>query len=386
MLPHVSYASKRSDPPVPGPGVSRAPLRVALDLTGLELDAAGTARAIAALRDELGQRRDVELLELAHAGQHANGGWRRVLRGLHRELVYMPIQLPRRAARAGADLLHCPVGVAPTRSRLPLVITVHDVMVLEHPEWFTRANAIQQRLVLPRALAAAARVIAPSRYTRARLLDTCDIDPAIVDVVPNGVGPMFRPGEASAAVLERLGVQRPYVLNVGTLQPRKNLVAALGAFGRVVTDGASHTLVVAGARGWRDEAVVAALREPATRARVHVLGRVSDEDLVELYRGADCLLFPSLYEGFGLPVLEAMACGTPVICADRTSLPEVAGEAGVLVDPEDPAAFATELRELLASPARRQELAAAGIRRARQFTWHRAAELTVAAYRRALGQ
>jgi glycosyltransferase involved in cell wall biosynthesis len=239
---------------------------------------------------------------------------------------------------------------------------------------------------LPRALAAAARVIAPSRYTRARLLDTCDIDPAIVDVVPNGVGPMFRPGEASAAVLERLGVQRPYVLNVGTLQPRKNLVAALGAFGGVVAEGAPHTLVVAGARGWRDEAVLAALRQPAARARVHVLGRVSDEDLVELYQGADCLLFPSLYEGFGLPVLEAMACGTPVICADRTSLPEVAGEAGVLVDPDDPAAFAAELRELLGSPARRQELAAAGIRRARQFTWQRAAELTVAAYRRALGR
>jgi len=365
--------------------LSREPLRVALDLTGLELDAAGTARAIAALRDELERRDEIELLELAHGGRRTNGGWRRVLRGLHRELIYMPIQLPRRAARAGADLLHCPVGVAPARSRLPLVITVHDVMVLEHPEWFTRANAIQQRLILPRALAAAARVIVPSGYTRARLLDTCDVDPAIVDIAPNGVGPMFRPAEASATVLDRLGVERPYVLSVGTLQPRKNLVTALDAFARVVTDGAPHTLVVAGARGWRDEAVLAALRRPAARARVHVLGRVTDEELVELYRGADCLLFPSLYEGFGLPVLEAMACGTPVICANRTSLPEVAGDAAVLVDPDDATAFAAALAEVLSSPARHAALAEAGLARAREFSWRRCADLTVAAYRRALG-
>ena len=115
-----------------------------------------------------------------------------MLRGLHRELVYMPLQLPRRAAAAGADLLHCPVGVASARSRVPLVVTVNDVMALEHPDWFTRANALQQRLVLPRALAAAANVIVPSHYTRERLLAKCRIDPWLVDVVPYGVGPVVR--------------------------------------------------------------------------------------------------------------------------------------------------------------------------------------------------
>jgi glycosyltransferase involved in cell wall biosynthesis len=121
------------------------------------------------------------------------------------------------------------------------------------------------------------------------------------------------------------------------------------------------------------------------KPRIRVLGEVADDDLVQLYRGADCLLFPSRYEGFGFPVLEAMACGTPVVCANRTSLPEVAGDAAMLVDPDDTAAFATALAEVFSSRARRDELSAAGLARAREFTWKRCADLTVAAYHRALG-
>ncbi len=362
--------------------MSSSPLRVAFDLTGLELDAAGSARAIRCLRDELTRRPDVELVTLAHSGSGRDGTVGRIGRGLHRELVYMPLQLPRRAARAGARLLHCPVGVAPARGRIPLVITVNDVMVLEHPEWFTRANALQQRLVLPRALRRAARVLAPSRYTRERLVETCGVEPARIDVVPYGVGPPFGPGPATRATLERFAITGPYVLTVGTLQPRKNLAGALRAFGHAVAAGAPHSMVVVGARGWRDEAVLAALRNPPARERVQVLGRVDDDDLIDLYRGADCLVFPSLYEGFGFPALEAMACGTAVVCTDRTSLPEVVGDAAVAVDPDDPDALGAALADVLASETRRGELASAGLDRAREFTWQRTADLTVAAYQR----
>ena len=266
-----------------------------------------------------------------------------------------------------------------------MVVTVNDVMALERPEWFTRANALQQRLVLPRALAAATRVIVPSHYTQARIVTTCRVDPAKVDVLPYGVASTFTPGAADATTLERLGVHGPYVLTVGTLQPRKNLRAAVAAFESTVAEGLPHTLVVAGARGWRDDAIVELIRDPRVRARIRVLGAVTDEQLVELYRGADCLLFPSLYEGFGFPVLEAMACGTAVVCADRTSLPEVAGDAAVLVDPDDSATLATALADVLSSAARRAELVDAGLARARGFTWRRCADLTVAVYRRALG-
>jgi glycosyltransferase involved in cell wall biosynthesis len=358
-------------------------IRVAFELTGLELDLAGSSRAIRGLRDALARRQDVELVDMAHRAPPPLAA-SRIGRGLHRELLYMPLRLPRLAARRGAQLLHCPVGVGPVRSRLPLVITVNDVMALERPEWFTRANALQQRLVLPRAVRAAARVLTPSRYTRERLLETCDADPARVEVAPYGVDAAFGPGPASGELLERLGVTGPYVLTVGTLQPRKNLQMALRAFERAVAAGTPHALLVVGARGWRDEPVLEALQASPAGPRVHLLGRVSDEELVELYRGADCLLFPSLYEGFGFPVLEAMACGTPVLCARSTSLPELAGDAAELADPDDLDAFGAALADLLASSSRRSELRAAGLARAREFTWGHCAELTVAAYRRAL--
>jgi alpha-1,3-rhamnosyl/mannosyltransferase len=257
-------------------------------------------------------------------------------------------------------------------------------MALEHPEWFTRANALQQRMLLPRALRAAACVLCPSRYTRDRLVELFGLEPCRLEVTPYGVGAPFRPGRPSGAALERLHVSAPYVLSVGTLQPRKNLEAALRAFERVSTAGAPHSLVVVGARGWHDERIIERVAGSAVHERVRLLGRVSDGELVELYRGADCLLFPSLYEGFGFPVLEAMACGTPVLCANRTSLPELAGDAAALVDPTEPGALQSALAELLSSAAGRRKLSAAGLARAAEFSWGRCAELTLAAYRRAL--
>jgi alpha-1,3-rhamnosyl/mannosyltransferase len=363
---------------------ARARIRVALDLTGLELDAAGSARAIRSLRAELGRRREVELLPLAHPRPRRRSAAGRILRGLQRELLYMPLQLPRRAAATGAHLLHCPLGVAPVRSPLPLVVTVNDTMALEHPEWFTRANALQQRMLLPRAVRTATRVLCPSHYTRDRLVECCGLEPARVDVIPYGVGAPFRPDPPASAALERLDVDAPYVLSVGTLQPRKNLEAALRAFELVSAGGAPHTFVVVGARGWHHERILKSLAGSAARERIRFVGRISDGDLVELYRGADCLLFPSLYEGFGFPVLEAMACGTPVLCADCTSLPELAGEAAEMVDPHDQGALDSALAELLSSAGRRRELSQSGLARASELSWGRCADLTLAAYRRAL--
>jgi alpha-1,3-rhamnosyl/mannosyltransferase len=363
---------------------AEAPIRVALELTGLELDATGSARAIRALHGELERHPDIEVVPLAHTRGDRREGAARFWRGLQRELFYMPLQLPRRSARAGADLLHCPVGVAPVRSALPLVVTVNDVMAIEHTDWFTRANALQQRFVLPRSLRAADRVLCPSHYTRTRVVELLHLEPARVDVTPYGVGPPFGPGSPSSATLERLHVAPPYVLAVGTLQPRKNLRAALQTFERLASAGAPHTLVVVGAPGWHDDSIRKALTHAAADERVRFLGRVPDADLVELYRGADCLFFPSLYEGFGFPVLEAMACGTPVLCANNTSLPELATDAAILEDPRDLNALESALAELLSSPDRRRELSAAGLARARELSWSRFADLTVAAYGRTL--
>jgi len=209
--------------------------------------------------------------------------------------------------------------------------------------------------------------------------------PDRVHVTPWGVDEAFSPGPRPDALLGRLGVGgAPYVLTVGTLQPRKNVEALVRAFEALAAPGAEHHLVVVGARGWLDEALVGLLGSSVLARRIHVTGRVLDAELVGLYRGTDCFVFPSRYEGFGLPPLEAMACGAPVVSSDRTSLPEVAGEAALLVDPDDAGALERAMAEVLGSSERRVELSARGRERAAGFSWARCAELTVAAYRRAL--
>jgi glycosyltransferase involved in cell wall biosynthesis len=355
-------------------------LRVGYELTGLELDATGAARAIRALREALSARADVELVPLAQRPGRLRS---RIARGIAREGLYLPFVLPRAASREGVDLLHCPVGVAPPRTRVPLVVSVNDAMALEHPEWFTRANVLQQRLLLGPALRRAAQVLVPSAHAAGQVERGFRVSRERIAVARYGIDERFSPGPLPSDLRARLGLEVPWILTVGTLQPRKNVEAVLLAFERLVAGGAPHRLVIAGARGWGDEALARRIRESPAAHAVVLPGRVSDDDLVGLYRGADCFVFPSRGEGFGFPPLEAMACGTPVVCSDRTSLPEVAGDAALLVDPDDDAAIAQALERAL-DPSTAADLTERGLRQAAGFTWERCAELTVAAYRRAL--
>ena len=230
-------------------------MRVGFELTVLELDRAGTARAVSGLREALGRRDDVELIDLAHPG----GGGRRALRGIDRETRWFWLGLPRALRRRRAELLHLPVALGPWRVPVPLVVTVHDVLALEHPAWFSRANALQQRLAARRLVHAARRVLVPSAWTAERLMAVTGADPARVRVAPWGIGAPFAPGEADPAVLARHGLDGPYAVVVGTLQPRKGLDALLDAFA-----GLEHRLVVVGARGWHDDAIAARLQGRAT--------------------------------------------------------------------------------------------------------------------------
>jgi glycosyltransferase involved in cell wall biosynthesis len=358
-------------------------LRVGYELTGLQLDATGSARYIELLRKELEQIDSIELVPLRHGGGRRGGTAVRLARGLGRELVYFPLQLPRRARRLRLDVLHCPAPLAPVRSPIPTVITLHDILGFDHPEWFTRALALQWRLVLAPALRRAACVLVPSTHTQERLVARLGLDEERIRRVPLGVDPRFTPGEPPDGLLERLGLDGRFVLTVGTLQPRKNVETAVHAFERLVAAGAEQRLAIVGGRGWRDEALAELIRSSPAANRIVMTGRVSDDDLVGLYRAADCFVFPSRYEGFGFPPLEAMGCDTPVISSDRTSLPEVVGDAGVLVDPDDVGAIERAMTELLSSPDRRAELVERGRRRVGEFSWRRCAELTADAYRAA---
>jgi len=343
-------------------------LRVAYEETGLELDSTGSARAARCLRVALEARDDVTVLAVAQPP--GRGG--RLVRGLTRELTWYPIRLPRRAAALGADVLHCPMPLAPPRRlSLPVVVTVNDAIPWEHPEWLTRAHALHARLALAPAVRSAAAVLVPSLHTRERLLARVrGLAAQRVAVTPYGIDPRFSPGDGPPGAA-------PFLLAVGTLQPRKNLEAALRAFERLAADGLEHRLVVVGARGWRDAELLGRVQRSPAAQRIDLLGRIGDDELLALYRGAACLLYPSRAEGFGFPPLEAMACGTPVVCADAGSLPEVVGDAALLVAPDDHDGLARAVAAVLAAPEPWRER---GRAHAARFSWARCAELTVAAY------
>jgi glycosyltransferase involved in cell wall biosynthesis len=324
-------------------------MRVAIDVSPLVQTRAGTARYLESLMRELRNRDDVALTTRAF-------GWSDRASTLARDAVWYPFLLGREDT---ADVLHCPTYRGPTRSRVPLVITVHDLAIFRHPEAFNRWTRAYSPRVVPRVLAAAERVIAVSEFTRQELIEVLRVPDEKIRVVPNAVSNEFTNiGEAE---------EGDYVLAVGTLEPRKNLARLVEAVQRT-----KRELRVVGARGWGGVEVGG--------NGVRWLGEVSDKELARLYRGAVCVAYPSLYEGFGIPVLEAMACGVPVVTTRGTAMEEVADGAAVLVDARDAAEIAAGIER---AATERDELVARGLERASQFRWDVVAAATVQVYREA---
>jgi glycosyltransferase involved in cell wall biosynthesis len=264
--------------------------------------------------------------------------------------------LPARAARAPALL--CPANLAPLAHPRNVVV-IHDAAALRHPEWYSKAYAAWQRRILPALARRALHVVTVSEFSRGELSGLLGLAPGRISVVAGGVDPAFSPAADPEPARRALGLTRPYVLCVASQTARKNLRALVPAAAALARDGVE--VVVAG--GHRPQFA----REPGLDA-LRRLGAVPDALLPGLYAGAEAFGLPSLYEGFGLPVLEAMACGTPVVAADATALPETAGGAARLAPPEGEA-FGQALTGLLADEAERARLRAAGLARARPFTW-----------------
>lgn len=313
-------------------------MRVGIDTTPLVQTRAGTARHILGLLGALEGRPGLELVGLT-----AGGAGR--LATVRRDALWYPFRLGRASARV--DVLHCTTFRGPLSARSPLVVTVHDVGVVRHPDAFPRWHRTTGALALRAGVRAADAVVAVSAFTRDELVELLGVPVERIRVVPNGVDAVFDP--------EGPSVDGEYVLAVGTLEPRKNLAAAVEA-ARI----AGVELRVAGATGWGDVAAEGWVGEP------------SDEELAALMRGARCLVYPSLYEGFGLPVLEAMACGTPVVTSRGGATEEVSGGAAVLVDPRDPVSIAAGIEE---AGRRREALVELGRARASMFTWRRSADV-----------
>jgi glycosyltransferase involved in cell wall biosynthesis len=299
---------------------------------------------------------------------------------------WQQVELPRRLARGDVDLFFSPLQTLPLRCPVPAVVTVHDLTVLLRPEDHTFKVVWSQLPFLGRSLARARRVIAVSHATAGDLLRQFPECRGKVRVVHEGVAPEFRPAddETVARIRRGLGAPRGYLLFVGTLEPRKNVAALLTAWESLAAgDPEFPPLLLAGGAGWHSRRLarrIEALRPLGLRH----LGRLEEDRLVELFQGATAFAYPSLHEGFGLPLLEAMACGVPCVTSDVSSLPEVAGGATLTVDPRDTAALAAALGRLVADRGLAAELAARGRQRAAAFTWPRAAAETEETLREAL--
>jgi alpha-1,3-rhamnosyl/mannosyltransferase len=272
---------------------------------------------------------------------------------------------------------------------VPVVATVHDLSFLRFPDSHPSKRLAWLDQYLPETLARAAHIIVPSNFTRNELLSLFPVDSSRVTVVYDGVSSQFRPRvqEEAVGVLHEYNLPwKGYILSVGTVEPRKNLVTLVRAY-EVLPDSLKGRwpLVVVGGRGWKDEAVRREMAPLMTTGRLRYLGSVSHDTLASLYAAARVFVYPSLYEGFGLPPLEAMASGAPTVVSSRASLPEVTGRAAALIDPDDVEALARTLESLLEDPARLECMARMGLERARRFTWGECARETLKVYQRILG-
>jgi len=293
--------------------------------------------------------------------------------------------IPRVCQRRGAQVLHVSY-TAPLWTPCPAVVTVHDISYEFFPQFFSPRDRLLLSVTVPLSCRRAARVIAVSERTRRDLVQRYGLPAAKIRVVYEAADERFLApiaAEDVARVRARHAAGRRYILAVGNLQPRKNLVRLVDAFAALIASGSvaeDVVLVIAGQAHWRGSEVFERVRNRGLQERVYFPGYVADEDLPPLYRGALVFVHPALYEGFGLPPLEAMACGAPVICSNGGALPEVVGDAALLFEPQDTGSLVQALRDLLADEERRQALASAGQARAAQFSWERAARETLAVY------
>jgi alpha-1,3-rhamnosyl/mannosyltransferase len=349
-------------------------LRVAIDarVLGSDQRGSGVAGSVASLIREL-QAVDGLRLNLYQAAPPP-------VLGPH---VLMPL----RARLEGNEVFHGPAhGLPLARFGVPGVVTINDLAIYDHPEWFPGGQWLSTRVLVPRSVRGARIVICPSEATRRALMARFDLAPDRCRVIPHGVDSVFAvPLSAAdrASLQVRYALPDRFILQVGTVQPRKNHVATLRALA-AIPERDRVPLVVAGEFGWKFEPVLRTVQELELTRWVRFIGYTEPRRLPGLYQLATVLAFPSLDEGYGLPVLEAFAAGTPVVAANAGAIPEVAGDAAMLVPAGDTPALATALRTVLTDPALRAQLLERGRRRAAEYTWAVSARAHAGAYRDAV--
>jgi glycosyltransferase involved in cell wall biosynthesis len=304
--------------------------------------------------------------------------------------VRLGYDLPRRVAEDRPSLLHVQY-TAPLSCSAPIVVTVHDVSFLEHPEYFTSFRAMQLRLTVWRTVKAARCILTPSEFSKKKILDAYKLPHDKVAVLPYGVSSVFHPvARETAQRSMRTSLPRaPFILTVSDLQPRKNHLGLIRAFEELIREHPQlphHLLVVGKEETWYAPTVRAAAKKSQVADRIHFTGFVDDDELRRLYGACDLFVYPSFYEGFGLPILEAMACGRAVACSNTSAMPEVADSAALLFDPGSPRELVTAMRDLLLNPELRQRMERLGVQRAAMFSWTSSAAKTLDLYYAVAGE
>lgn len=298
------------------------------------------------------------------------------------------VALPLACRRERIDLLHCPKSAIPYFSPCPTVVTLHDLIPLKHPETEKFAAQMYWRLQIPIAARRSDFIITDSEHARREILEDFGLPPDKVKAIMLGFDPqmsMERRGVGGEAVLAKYGLPAEYLLYVGTIQPRKNLDTLIKAFNILKQNGTvDHKLVIVGRKGWLYERLFADIKAMNLESDIIFTGFVPDEELPYIYDHARVFAYLSLFEGFGLPPLEAMACGVPVITSNTTSLPEVVGDAGITVPPTDVTAVVAAFEKVLSQPEIARHMQEAGRARAELFSWEAAARQTLVAYRDAV--
>ena len=355
-------------------------------LTGNETYIRNILRGLAALDQEADF---VTYLSRQPEGDDLPGRFRKYRVSVN-PFIRLGFDIPRRLRKDRPDLLHVQY-TAPLFCSTPIVVSVHDVSFLEHPEYFTPFRARQLRLTVRRTVKAAARVLTVTEFSKRSIMAAYGLEEEKIVVLPNGVSAEFRPMAREVtqrSVRSSRGLEAPFVLTVGDLQPRKNHLGLIRAFEQMI---AAHPqlpqhLVVVGKETWHSPAVLAAARKSSVASRIHFTGFVSDEELRQLYGACELFVYPSFYEGFGLPILEAMASGRAVACSSTSGMPEVADSAALLFDPHSDMDVALAMRDLLLNPELRMRMERLGMQRAAMFSWDRTAARTLDLYYKVAGK
>jgi glycosyltransferase involved in cell wall biosynthesis len=308
----------------------------------------------------------------------------------HTPLIRIPLTLSAELRRNPVDVLHVQF-TAPPFSPCPVVVSIHDLSFEHLPQTFTWRSRKQLRITVRRTARQASQVIALSEYARDDIVKTYQLSPDKIRVIPLSAGDHFRPisdEEELQRVRQTYGIEGEYMLSVGAIQPRKNLGRLVAAYSRLhdaKPEGKLPKLVLAGKCAWLYDETLRAIKDLGLSDSVILPGYVPESDLPALYSGALCFIYPSYFEGFGLPPLEAMQCGVPVIVGNRTSLPEVVGDAAILVDPFDVNSLAAAIEKVISDSDLRARLSVKGLARSKLFNWRETARQTLAVYRKAAG-